>query len=144
MKRKNLKLIILFFVFIISVSGCGTTNIENSSIETEKQNSSEIISQSKESIFEEKTDIFLISNNVYGQEYFDGNLIDMNSLNTNDEVTVTGQADTGWYRINYNGGVAFVSNNYLSNTKIEIAPPDDGDNTNEENPLHEVILCKKL
>ena len=54
------------------------------------------------------------------------------SLTTNQEVTVTGIADTGWYRISYNGGVAFVSNNYLSDTKVEIAPPDDGSNTNED------------
>ncbi len=54
------------------------------------------------------------------------------SLTTNQEVTVTGLADTGWYRIDYNGGVAFVSNNYLSDTKVEITPPDDGGNTNED------------
>ncbi len=57
------------------------------------------------------------------------------SLNTNDEVCVTGQADTGWYRISYNGGVAFVSNNYLSDTKVEIISPDDAnedENDSEE------------
>lgn len=54
------------------------------------------------------------------------------SLNTNDEVTVTGQADNGWYRIEYSCGVAFVSNNYLSDTKVEVAPPDNGDDTNED------------
>ena len=54
------------------------------------------------------------------------------SLTTNQEVTVTGIADTGWYRINYNGGVAFVSNNYLSDTKVEVAPSDDGGDTNED------------
>ena len=54
------------------------------------------------------------------------------SLTTNQEVTVTGQANNGWYRIDYNGGVAFVSNNYLSDTKVEVAPPDDGGNTNED------------
>ena len=53
------------------------------------------------------------------------------SLNTNDEVVVTGQANNGWYRIDYNGGVAFVSDNYLSDAKVEIALPDDGGNTNE-------------
>ena len=54
------------------------------------------------------------------------------SLTTNQEVTVTGQANNGWYRIDYNGGVAFVSNNYLSDTKVEVAPSDDGDDTNED------------
>ena len=55
------------------------------------------------------------------------------SLTTNTAVAVTGQANNGWYRINFNDGVAFVSNNYLSDTKVEITSPDDGGNTNDEN-----------
>lgn len=40
------------------------------------------------------------------------------SLTANQEVSVTGQCnETGWYRINYNNGVAYVSNNYLVDTK---------------------------
>lgn len=43
------------------------------------------------------------------------------SLNTNDEVIVIGQAnETSWYQIQYNGSEAFVSNNYLSDSKVEI------------------------
>lgn len=41
------------------------------------------------------------------------------SLSANQEVTVTGQADTGWYRIAYQDGEGFVSNHYLSDTKPE-------------------------
>ena len=42
----------------------------------------------------------------------------LGSLSTNQEVTVTGQCnETGWYRFEYNGSVAYVSNNYLSDTK---------------------------
>lgn len=52
-------------------------------------------------------------------------------LTTNQEVLVTGKADTGWYRLDYNGGIAFVSNNYLSDTKVEITPPNDGGNMAE-------------
>ena len=44
----------------------------------------------------------------------------LGSLSTNQEVTVTGQCnETGWYRIEFNGSVAYVSNNYLSDTKVE-------------------------
>ena len=43
------------------------------------------------------------------------------SLSTNQEVTVTGQADTGWYRIDINGAEAFVNDAYLSDTKVEVA-----------------------
>ena len=54
------------------------------------------------------------------------------SLTTNQEVAVTGQADTGWYRIDYNNSVAFVSDNYLSDTKVEIIPSGNGITASEE------------
>lgn len=40
------------------------------------------------------------------------------SLSTNQKVTVTGQADTGWYRIEYNGAEGYVSDKYLSDQKV--------------------------
>ena len=40
------------------------------------------------------------------------------SLNANQKVTVTGQADTGWYRIDYNGKEGYVSDKYLSDQKV--------------------------
>ena len=44
------------------------------------------------------------------------------SLSTNEEIAVTGQCnETGWYRFEYNGVTSYVSNNYVSDTKIEIA-----------------------
>lgn len=43
------------------------------------------------------------------------------SLSTNDEVKVTGQCtETSWYRIEYSGGVAYVSNSYLGNDKVVV------------------------
>lgn len=42
------------------------------------------------------------------------------ALNTNDEVKITGQADNGWYRIEYKGNVGFVSNNYLGDAKVVV------------------------
>lgn len=52
----------------------------------------------------------------------DGNKI--GSLSTNDEVHVTGQCnETNWYRFEFNGEVAYVSNSYLVNEKVAVAPP---------------------
>lgn len=46
------------------------------------------------------------------------------SLKTNDEVQVTGQCnETGWYRITYGDGEAYVSNKYLDDNKVEVAQP---------------------
>lgn len=45
----------------------------------------------------------------------------LGSLTTNQEVTVTGQCnETGWYRISYNGGEAYVSNSYLGTEKVAV------------------------
>ena len=44
------------------------------------------------------------------------------SLSTNDEIAITGQCnETSWYRFEYNGSTAYVSNSYVSDTKIEVA-----------------------
>ena len=53
------------------------------------------------------------------------------SLSTNDEITVIGQCnETGWYQFEYNGTVAFVSNDYVSDNKVEAAVvPTDSDNS---------------
>ena len=44
----------------------------------------------------------------------------LGSLSTNDEIQVTGQAENGWYRFEYNGNVAFVSNKYVGDKKVEV------------------------
>lgn len=45
------------------------------------------------------------------------------SLALNQEVQITGQASTGWYRISYNGGEGFVSNSLLVDTPIVVEQP---------------------
>lgn len=48
----------------------------------------------------------------------------LGGLNTNDEVKVTGQCvETSWYRIEFDGNVAYVSNNYLGNDKVVVEQP---------------------
>lgn len=45
----------------------------------------------------------------------------LGSLTTNQEVTVLGQCnETGWYKISYNGGEAYVSDSYLGNEKVAV------------------------
>lgn len=52
----------------------------------------------------------------------DGNKL--GSLSTNDEITITGQCnETSWYRFEYNGSVAYVSNKYVDENKVEIQAP---------------------
>ena len=59
-------------------------------------------------------------------------------LNTNQQVTVTGQADNGWYRISLNGTDGFVSNNYLVDEKVAVAAnptPAPGTTPDENAPV---------
>lgn len=51
----------------------------------------------------------------------------LGSLSTNQEVTVTGQCnETGWYKISYNGGEAYVSNSYLGAEKVAVKSQSTG------------------
>ena len=43
------------------------------------------------------------------------------SLSTNDEITISGQCnETGWYRFDYNGSVAYISDKYVGEKKVEV------------------------
>ena len=55
----------------------------------------------------------------------------LGGLSTNQKVTVTGQADNGWYRIEYNGAEGYVSNKYLSDQKVTTSASST--NTNAAN-----------
>ena len=58
----------------------------------------------------------------------DGNKV--GSLSANDEVKVTGQADNGWYRIEYNDSVAYVSDSYLGENKVEVVATSSAQTAN--------------
>lgn len=45
-------------------------------------------------------------------------------LSLNQAVTVTGRADTGWYRIDYKGQEGFVSDSLLAETQVVIQQPE--------------------
>ena len=45
----------------------------------------------------------------------------LGSLSTNDEIAISGQCnETSWYRFEYNGSVAYVSNKYVGDNKVEV------------------------
>lgn len=69
----------------------------------------------------------------------------LGSLSKAQEVHVTGQCnETGWYRIDYNGGVAHVSNSYLVNDKpveeTPTAPSQTEDTQNEVCPYELYVI----
>ncbi len=50
----------------------------------------------------------------------------LGGLSMNQKVTVTGQADTGWFRIDYNGKEGYVSDKYLSDQKVSAPAKSTG------------------
>ena len=51
----------------------------------------------------------------------------LGGLSTNDEITVTGQCnETSWYRFEYDGSVAYVSDKYVGESKVEVQQAADG------------------
>ena len=50
----------------------------------------------------------------------------LGSLTAGQKVAVTGQADTGWYRIDHNGAEGFVSDKYLSDQKVSTPAKSTG------------------
>ena len=59
----------------------------------------------------------------------------LGGLNSNAEVHVTGQCnESGWYRIEYNDGIGYVSNNFLVNGKagVSVNTPEYSNNTPEK------------
>lgn len=65
-------------------------------------------------------------------------------LNRGRDVTVTGQADTGWYEILYNDETAFVSNRYLQNEAPEEEPVPEATPEQEPAPTPEPVLEQEL
>ncbi len=58
----------------------------------------------------------------------------LGGLSTNDEVKVTGKCnETGWYRIEYSDGVAYVSDSYLVDNKVETKPAEAPASNNDGN-----------
>lgn len=52
------------------------------------------------------------------------------SLSTNDEIAISGQCnETSWYRFEYNGSVAYVSNKYVDENKVEVQQQAPADNS---------------
>lgn len=48
----------------------------------------------------------------------------LGSLSTNDEITISAKCnETGWYMFEYNGSVAYVSNKYVGENKVEVQAP---------------------
>lgn len=57
----------------------------------------------------------------------------LGGLSINQKVTVTGQADTGWYRIEYNGVEGYVSDKYLTDEKTASASTSGSNSTSGNN-----------
>jgi uncharacterized protein YkwD len=64
----------------------------------------------------------------------------LGALSTNEEVTVTGKCnETNWYRIVYKDDIAYVSNKFLSESKVAENKAETGDNMTDEDMILQYI-----
>lgn len=129
----------MFAVMMISLVGCGkasepmpieateTVEVTEVSEPTETEEVSETV---EEPVAEEPSSPYSyteLNQTMYAQSTV--NVRDLpeqsgakvGSLSTNQEVTVLGQCnETGWYKISYNGGEAYVSDSYLGIEKVAV------------------------
>lgn len=97
---------------------------------TESTESTEPEQQSTYS-FTDKSATMYAQSAVNVRDLPDTNGNKVGGLSTNQEVSVTGQCnETGWYRINYNGGTAYVSDSYLGDSKVETTSTNTGNSSN--------------
>ena len=147
MKRKTVSILLAMAIISSLVVGCGKKEADTIAtekvkatevIETESTETTEVVETENTEVAETETQESTetaeqspysytdMSATMYAQRTFNvsdlpdtsGNKV--GGLSTNDEVAVTGQCnETGWYRISYNGGTAYVSNSYLGDGKVE-------------------------
>lgn len=109
-----------------------TENTETTEVaETETQEQTETAEQSPYSYTDMSATMYAQRTvNVRDLPDTSGNKV--GGLSTNDEVAVTGKCnETGWYRINYNGGTAYVSNSYLGDSKVETKKNTSSNNSSQ-------------
>ena len=64
------------------------------------------------------------------------------SLSTNDEITISAKCnETGWYRFEYNGSVAYVSNKYVGENKFEVQQQVSADNGGGQASSNTTMEC---
>ena len=102
------------------------TEVVETEVTTESTESTE---SSEVAVEEEKEEFIVIAMEAvkYAKSYVNvrkGPSADyekVGALSTNQEVEVIGQAETGWYKIRMGDEVAYVSNNYLVDSKVVVA-----------------------
>ena len=120
---------------VIETESTETTEVvetENTEVaETETQEQTETAEQSPYSC-KDMTATMYAQSSVNVRDLPDTNGNKVGGLSTNQEVSVTGQCnETGWYRINYNGGTAYVSNSYLGDSKVETKKNTNSNNSSQ-------------
>lgn len=147
--KKKLFAILLGIASLSIMMGCGNTNIdvipetevssdanvdteeteviEELVIETETETemvmevgTEEATTEENEYTFTDMSKTLYAKSSVNVRDLPDTTGNKVGSLSTNDEVNVTGKCnETGWYRFEYKGSVAYVSDSYLSESKVE-------------------------
>ncbi len=147
--KKKIFIAMLIATMSFSIVACGSTTKEDTKATTESskvdetkkskesstksktsEESTETTTESSEAenapafTYTDKTATLYATQSVNVRDLPDTSGNKVGSFATNDEVVVTGQCnETGWYRIAYNGGTAYVSNAYVASEKVAVQQP---------------------
>lgn len=141
MKKRLMPVILFITVASILLMGCSSIkdeeksnpdtavkveyNIQEKEQDEEKEKVEEIDKKEKDFTFENMSVSMFAQRVVNVRSGPNTDFDKVGSLSINQEVKVTGRCnETSWYRINYNGVEAYVSNNYLSDKKVEVRNND--------------------
>lgn len=141
--KKKFFAMFLVAAMLATLTACGGTSNEavSEAVVEEPTEAEETVEENSEAVTEPAAPAYTYTDmsvtmyaqqtvNVRTQPSTDGEKV--GSLKTNDEVSVTGQCnETGWYRIAYGDGEAYVSNNYLGDNKIEVQQPAQNTQTSD-------------
>lgn len=105
------------------------------SVEDKSGNTASItIKLTIESVIEELDKTMYATSVVSVREKSNANSTKLGDIAFAEAVHITGRdKNTGWYRIEYDEGVAWVSDSYLSDTKPVVQTPSNGNNNSSNN-----------
>lgn len=112
-----------------------TETVETTETETEIQTEEAETEESSTYTFTDMDAIKYAKSSVNVRSLPDTSGDKLGGLSTNDEVHITGQCnETGWFRFEYNGSVAYVSNSYLVDEKVAVeqAPAQNASNEGDQ------------
>lgn len=119
----------------VDITTLGTKDVTYSAEDASGNTASITIKLTIESVIEELDKTMYATSVVSARKESNGDSEKLGDLSFAQEVHVTGRdKNTGWYRIEFEGGSAWVSDSYLSDSKPAVQTPSNNNSSNTTKP----------